>query len=70
MRGKKEPAVQMCPFWHEVANDFLCVYPRRGYCVGAEHGKPRVPGRRTADTYCAGNFRLCPGFHQRALQTP
>ncbi len=64
----QEPEV--CPFLHELGNDFVCVYPQRVYCVGAEHGKPRFPSRATAQEYCAGNFRQCPGFQRRAAQGP
>jgi hypothetical protein len=70
MKRKQEQADPMCPFWHDLATDFLCVFPQRGYCVGGEHGKPRVPGRFTAQQYCAGDFRLCEGFQRRARQAP
>ncbi len=66
--GKREPEV--CPFLHELGNDFVCIYPQRVYCVGAEHGKPRFPSRATARHYCAGDFQQCPGFQRRAAEGP
>lgn len=70
MRRKGERVERTCPFWHELATDFLCVYPQTGYCVGAEHGKPRTPSRATAQRYCAGNFGQCERFQRQATQGP
>jgi hypothetical protein len=70
MRGKDERETQVCPYLHELATDFVCIYPQTVYCVGAEHGKPRFPSRATAQKYCAGNFAECEGFRRRCLQIP
>ena len=70
MTRKVQREAGMCPFWHELAADFIVMYPDRGYCTGAGHGKPRFPSRFTAQQYCAGNFKLCDGFRRRATQAP
>lgn len=68
MRRKGERAVQVCPFWHQLATDVLCMYPQTGYCLGAEHGKPRFPSRASVRQFCIANFGVCEGFQQRATQ--
>ena len=56
---------RMCPFWHELTTDFLCMCPRPGYCVGAEHGKPRFPSGDTTRRHCTADFWSCEGFQRR-----
>lgn len=70
MARSEEPEARVCPFLHELGNDFVCIYPQTVYCVGAEHGKPRFPSRATAQAYCTGQFEHCKGYQERAGRAP
>ena len=57
---------QICPYWHEVANDFASMYPAGGYCIAGCHKRVKVMAGKTVDEVCAMNFAECEGY-QRVL---
>ena len=63
--ASSEPA-QICPYWHEVANDFASMYPAGGYCIAGCHKRIKVMAGKTVDEVCAMNFAECEGY-QRVL---
>ena len=60
-----EPA-EICPYWHEVANDFASMYPAGGYCIAGCHKRVKVMAGKTVQEVCAMNFAECEGY-QRVL---
>lgn len=68
MRGETKREDRVCPWWRELATDFLCVYPQRGYCLASGRRRPRFPGRATVSRKCTANFELCEGFTGHAEQ--
>ncbi len=60
-----EPA-EICPYWHEVANDFASMYPAGGYCIAGCHKRVKVMAGKTVEEVCAMNFAECEGY-QRVL---
>jgi hypothetical protein len=57
---------QICPYWHEVANDFASMYPAGGYCIAGCHKRVKVMAGKTLEEVCAMNFAECEGY-QRVL---
>ncbi|HSB80306.1 MAG TPA: hypothetical protein VLM91_16115 [Candidatus Methylomirabilis sp.] len=58
--------VEICPYWHEVANDFASMYPAGGYCIAGCHKRLKVMAGKTIEEVCAMNFAECEGY-QRVL---
>lgn len=57
---------QMCPYWHQVAGDFISMYPAGGYCIAGCHKRVKVMAQQTVDQVCAMHFAECEGY-QRVL---
>jgi hypothetical protein len=57
---------EICPYWHEVANDFASMYPAGGYCIAGCHKRVKVMAGKTVEEVCAMNFAECEGY-QRVL---
>jgi len=57
---------EMCPYWHQVANDFASMYPAGGYCIAGCHKKIKVMAEKTLAEVCAMNYGECEGY-QRVL---
>ncbi|HYL80076.1 MAG TPA: hypothetical protein VEU07_04635, partial [Candidatus Acidoferrum sp.] len=57
---------QICPYWHEVVNDFASMYPAGGFCIAGCHKRVKVMAGKTVDEVCAMNFAECEGY-QRVL---
>jgi hypothetical protein len=62
----EEEAVDMCPYWHQVASDFASMYPAGGYCIAGCHKKIKVMAAKTLDEVCAMHYSECEGY-QRVL---
>jgi hypothetical protein len=60
-----KPAV-VCPYWHQVTNDFASMYPAGGYCIAGCHKRVKVMAEKTFDDVCAMNYAECEGY-QRLL---
>jgi hypothetical protein len=58
----------VCPYWHELASDFPCMYPQRGYCLEPGRRKPRFLCRSTARQRCMSDFERCEAFRRRAQE--
>lgn len=58
--------VPICPYWHEVASDFVSMYPAGGYCIAGCHKRIKVMAGKTLEDVCAMNFAECEGY-QRLL---
>jgi hypothetical protein len=63
--SQSDPA-EICPYWHEVANDFASMYPAGGYCIAGCHKRVKVMAGKTVEEVCAMNFAECEGY-QRVL---
>ena len=68
---------EICPYWHEVAADFVSMYPAGGYCIAGCHKRIKVMAEKTFNDVCAMNFAECEGYHRllaeeeaRERQTP
>ena len=61
-----EEPVEICPYWREVAADFLSTYPAGGYCIAGCHKRIKVMADQTLHDVCAMNFAECEGY-QRLL---
>jgi hypothetical protein len=63
----REPSdVEMCPYWHEIAGDFMAMYPAGGYCIAGCHKRVKVMANSTVERVCAMHFSECEGY-QRLL---
>jgi hypothetical protein len=65
----KDPSSEsapICPYWHEVASDFVSMYPTGGYCIAGCHKRIKVMAEKTLEEVCAMNFAECEGY-QRLL---
>jgi hypothetical protein len=56
----------VCPYWHQVTNDFASMYPAGGYCIAGCHKRVKVMAEKTFDDVCAMNYTECEGY-QRLL---
>ncbi|MFB3819001.1 MAG: hypothetical protein ACE147_15160 [Candidatus Methylomirabilales bacterium] len=72
-----EHAAEMCPYWHQVAGDFLSMYPAGGYCIAGCHKRVKVMAQQTVEQVCAMRFAECEGYQRlltedeaRARNTP
>ncbi len=54
----------VCPYWHQVTNDFASMYPAGGYCIAGCHKRIKVMAEKTFDEVCAMNFAECEGYHR------
>jgi hypothetical protein len=61
-----EHTAEMCPYWHQVAGDFVSMYPAGGYCVAGCHKRVKVMAQQTVEQVCAMRFAACEGY-QRLL---
>ena len=61
-----EETPEVCPYWHQVASDFVSVYPAGGYCIAGCHKKVKVMAGKTLQEVCAMNYGECEGY-QRVL---
>ncbi len=57
---------EMCPYWHQVTNDFATMYPAGGYCLAGCHKRVKVMAGKTVEDVCAMRFAECEGY-QRLL---
>jgi hypothetical protein len=64
--GNQDDAPEMCPYWHQVASDFVSMYPAGGYCIAGCHKKIKVMAEKTLAEVCAMNYAECEGY-QRVL---
>lgn len=55
---------EVCPYWHQVANDFASMYPAGGYCIAGCHKRIKVMAGKTVEDVCAMNFAECEGYHR------
>ena len=65
-KSSREEPVEICPYWHEVAADFVSMYPAGGYCIAGCHKRIKVMAAKTLHEVCAMNFAECEGY-QRLL---
>ena len=65
-KSSSEEALVLCPYWHQVASDFVSVYPAGGYCIAGCHKKVKVMAGKTLEEVCAMDFSECEGY-QRVL---
>jgi len=61
-----DKSVELCPYWHQVSNDFASMYPAGGYCIAGCHKRIKVMADKTFEDVCAMNFAECEGY-QRLL---
>jgi len=66
LKSSPEEAPVLCPYWHQVASDFVSVYPAGGYCTAGCHKKIKVMAGKTLEEVCAMDFSECEGY-QRVL---
>ena len=59
-----EKKAEVCPYWHQVTNDFTSVYPAGGYCIAGCHMRIKVMAEKTFEDVCAMNFAECEGYHR------
>jgi hypothetical protein len=57
-------AGEVCPYWHQVAADFVSMYPAGGYCIAGCHKRIKVMAEKTFREVCAMNFAECEGYHR------
>ncbi len=57
-------SVEMCPYWHQVASDFMSVYPAGGYCIAGCHKRVKVMASSTVERVCAMRFSECEGYRR------
>lgn len=62
------PAV--CPYVHQVQNDFVCLYPQTLFCTSDDDGRPRFPSAETAQHFCLDHFDRCEGYRERQAREP
>jgi len=55
---------EVCPYWHQVANDFASMYPAGGYCIAGCQKRIKVMAGKTVEDVCAMNFAECEGYHR------
>lgn len=64
--NSSDKPAEVCPYWHQVANDFASMYPAGGYCIAGCHKRIKVMAGKTVEDVCAMNFAECEGY-QRLL---
>jgi hypothetical protein len=64
--SSSDEALDICPYWHQVASDFTSMYPAGGYCIAGCHKKIKVMAAKTLDEVCAMKYGECEGY-QRVL---
>jgi hypothetical protein len=62
--GSSDKPAEVCPYWHQVANDFASMYPAGGYCIAGCHKRIKVMAGKTVEDVCAMNFAECEGYHR------
>ena len=65
-KGSDEETTEVCPYWHQVASDFVSMYPAGGYCIAGCHKKIKVMASKTLEEVCAMRYAECEGY-QRVL---
>jgi hypothetical protein len=65
-KSSPEETPELCPYWHQVASDFVSMYPAGGYCIAGCHKKVKVMAGKTLEEVCAMNYGECEGY-QRVL---
>ena len=65
-KSSREEPVEICPYLHEVAADFVSMYPAGGYCIAGCHKRIKLMAAKTLHEVCAMNFAECEGY-QRLL---
>jgi hypothetical protein len=65
-KPSREEPVEICPYWREVAADFVSMYPAGGYCIAGCHKRIKFMAAKTLQEVCAMNFAECEGY-QRLL---
>ncbi len=65
-KSSSEETPVLCPYWHQVASDFVSVYPAGGYCIAGCHKKVKIMAGKTLEEVCAMDFSECEGY-QRVL---
>jgi hypothetical protein len=60
--GSPEDAVDMCPYWHQMAGDFASMYPSGGYCTAGCHEKVKVMAGKTVEDVCILKYGDCEGY--------
>jgi hypothetical protein len=66
VKNSSKETPEVCPYWHQVASDFVSVYPAGGYCIAGCHKKVKVMAGKTLEEVCAMNYGECEGY-QRVL---
>ncbi len=59
-----EKSAEVCPYWHQVTNDFASMYPAGGYCIAGCHKRIKVMADKTFEDVCAMNFAECEGYYR------
>jgi hypothetical protein len=62
--GSPENAVDMCPYWHQMAGDFASMYPSGGYCTAGCHEKVKVMAGKTVEDVCILKYGDCEGYQR------
>jgi hypothetical protein len=62
--SSSEEHEDICPYWHQVASDFVSVYPAGGYCIAGCHKKVKVMAGKTLREVCAMNYNECEGYRR------
>lgn len=62
--GSPEDAVDMCPYWHQMAGDFASMYPSGGYCTAGCHEKVKVMAGKTVEDVCILKYGDCEGYQR------
>jgi hypothetical protein len=64
LNGSPEDAVDMCPYWHQMAGDFASMYPSGGYCTAGCHEKVKVMAGKTVEDVCILKYGDCEGYQR------
>jgi hypothetical protein len=62
--NSSDKTAEICPYWHQVTNDFASMYPAGGYCIAGCHKRIKVMAEKTFEEVCAMNFAECEGYHR------
>ena len=60
----QDDAVDMCPYWHQMAGDFASMYPSGGYCTAGCHEKVKVMAGKTVEDVCILKYGDCEGYQR------
>jgi len=58
----------VCPYWHQVTNDFASIYPAGGYCIAGCRKRIKVMAEKTSDDVYAVNYAEREGYQRLLAQ--